>query len=721
MTRLFSNPFRSKKRKHDERSPAERPPRPRSVPLVCGLVLLWTVRGYSGGGSQGLLIIVALAVALAVALPVSLPSTMRAKIWSYLATMALCLAANIDRLGLEEGARVVGSMARSHDRAATIVLAAGVAALYFRPSKSVVTLVGVSILPMLSVVLGRTAVNGEVGAGMGFAAAAFALVILADQFWQASLPRAPVAGRTGAHELGLRMLFPVFWFALAAALTPTVVSFSESLRTMLYEMAGFNPPHRESSWRNPMALSVASPARGFPSYFHILMEIGAPRQPGYLREAVFRSYARRQWTGPSQISQEPVVISKWPDGTETDTQVWVWHTLATNSATATASGATWNYRPADARWLTGLCLPGGASAVAVPDGVDLLENSDGIVSAGGDTRPTEYKVFVDDASAGAAYPLPDPAGLEEYLTIPEELAPSVADWARGCPGLGKTTTAGEAIPIVVDYFLENFSYDLGKGSDPGEPLDTFMEERVGHCTLFASAAALMLRHRGIPTRVVSGYYCSERHEYTGLWVVRERDGHAWCEAWDSALGRWRLVEATPADGRPSAMPKPGRLRKYWEMAGFLIRSFVEALRGSNPLVFLALVIATVFEWARRALASPWGLLLLVTALGWLSWRIRMRRKEGARADEATRLREKAVLAMERLERCRIPRNLRRDDHEPWSSWWARVGAELPPDSAAGFGELLEEYQTLRYREPFDTVRARKWLSNARRENLEKRE
>ena len=99
----------------------------------------------------------------------------------------------------------------------------------------------------------------------------------------------------------------------------------------------------------------------------------------------------------------------------------------------------------------------------------------------------------------------------------------------------------------------------------------------------------------------------------------------------------------------------------------------------------------------------------------------MRRKEGARADEATRLREKAVLAMERLERCRIPRNLRRDHHEPWSSWWARVGAELPPDSAAGFGELLEEYQTLRYREPFDTVRARKWLSDAQQKNLEKRE
>lgn len=67
----------------------------------------------------------------------------------------------------------------------------------------------------------------------------------------------------------------------------------------------------------------------------------------------------------------------------------------------------------------------------------------------------------------------------------------MADWVRGCPGLGKATTAGEAIPIVVDYFLENFSYDLGKGTDPGEPLDTFMEERMGHCTLFALGSVVV--------------------------------------------------------------------------------------------------------------------------------------------------------------------------------------------------------------------------------------
>lgn len=721
MTKLFPNPFRLIKRKHDERTQRERPPRPRSVPLVCGLALLWTVHGYSSGGSQGLLTIVAIAAMLAAALPVSLPSTMRTKIWSYVATMVLCLAANLDKLGLEEGVRVVGSMARSYDRFATIVLAVGVAALFFRPSKSVVTLVGVSIMPMISVVLGRTAVNGNVGAGLGFAAAALALVVLVDQFWRASLPRAPGTVGVGVREWGLRILLPSVWFATAAAMTPPVVAFSESARGMIYDMAGFNMPQRELSWRNPMALSIASPAFGFPSLFRIRMEIEAPEQPGYLRETVFRSYSQRQWIGRSQVSQNPTIIPAWPDGAKIDTQAWILYAQSTNNVTTGESGATWSYRSADARRLEGLCLPGTAAAIAVPDGVSLLGNSDGVVWSGGDMRPTEYKVFVDHTARGPAYPLPDPAGLEEYLSIPRELAPSVAEWVHGCPELSEGATAGEAIPIVVDYFLKNFSYDLGKGKGPGEPLDTFMEERVGHCTLFASAAALMLRHCGIPTRVVSGYYCSERHEYTGLWVVRERDGHAWCEAWDAALGRWRLVEATPPSGRPYAMPEPGRFRKYMEMAGFLFRSFVKSLRESNPLVFLALAISSVLEWGEKAIASPWAVLLLTAALALFVWRIMRRRKTDDHADETSRLRDKVILAMRRLERRQIPRHLRRDEREPWSLWWKRVSLELPPEHKTRFEELLEEYQTLRYREPFDSAKASKWLSDARQREPRQRD
>src|SRR5450759_1834602 len=105
-----------------------------------------------------------------------------------------------------------------------------------------------------------------------------------------------------------------------------------------------------------------------------------------------------------------------------------------------------------------------------------------------------------------------------------------------------------------------------------------MERREGHCTLFASAAALMLRARGIPTRVVGGFLCAERNPINDTWVMRERDAHAWVEAWDADAGRWFLVEATPPAGRPTAYSPAGALRHLREWLAMGWRKLVTAVR-----------------------------------------------------------------------------------------------------------------------------------------------
>ncbi len=79
----------------------------------------------------------------------------------------------------------------------------------------------------------------------------------------------------------------------------------------------------------------------------------------------------------------------------------------------------------------------------------------------------------------------------------------------------------------VERYLSAFHYD----SDvPGgeRPLDLLFETRKGDCQLFASAAVLMLRLRGIPARYVAGYYLASPHRGENL--VRAWDAHAWAEA-----------------------------------------------------------------------------------------------------------------------------------------------------------------------------------------------
>ena len=61
--------------------------------------------------------------------------------------------------------------------------------------------------------------------------------------------------------------------------------------------------------------------------------------------------------------------------------------------------------------------------------------------------------------------------------------------------------------------------------------------------MFASAMVLLARVEGIPARVVGGYHVSEVNPFTGRAIVRDRDAHAWVEAWIE--GAWRKWDPTP--------------------------------------------------------------------------------------------------------------------------------------------------------------------------------
>jgi transglutaminase-like putative cysteine protease len=104
----------------------------------------------------------------------------------------------------------------------------------------------------------------------------------------------------------------------------------------------------------------------------------------------------------------------------------------------------------------------------------------------------------------------------------------------------------ESILNLHRWFSAAFEYSLVPDTPPGmHPLEGFLlHTHKGHCEYFASAMVLLLRAKGIPARVVTGYYTTEYSPETSVFRVRQSDAHAWCELWQDALG-WLPIDPTP--------------------------------------------------------------------------------------------------------------------------------------------------------------------------------
>lgn len=102
---------------------------------------------------------------------------------------------------------------------------------------------------------------------------------------------------------------------------------------------------------------------------------------------------------------------------------------------------------------------------------------------------------------------------------------------------------------IRDYVKESAEYDLKTAKMPMGQSDFamwFLEKSdTGYCAHFATAAAVLLRAVGIPTRYVSGYAVQVKDTNV---VVQQRHAHAWVEYWLPGMG-WMILEATPSAWR----------------------------------------------------------------------------------------------------------------------------------------------------------------------------
>ena len=252
-------------------------------------------------------------------------------------------------------------------------------------------------------------------------------------------------------------------------------------------------------------------------------------------------------------------------------------------------------------------------------------------------------------------------------------------------------TRYQRVMALTRYLQTHYRYSLELGHVPPDkdPLDWFLfDARIGYCEQFATAETLMLRALGIPARLATGYATGDYDPVLNQAVVRERDAHAWVEAYFPGHG-WVPVDPSPGYSPVAASGFPNR----WAAAGVakLIPHLTvgAALGGSSALGLIALV--------------PGVIALLVVAVVGLGWLLR-RRLQPAPGDDLIGLYE------------RLQRRLRSN----------RAPPETPLEysrrlHAGSLDEVLEEVTTAvnrgvyasRWPEPAEVARWRKRISSSR--------
>lgn len=148
--------------------------------------------------------------------------------------------------------------------------------------------------------------------------------------------------------------------------------------------------------------------------------------------------------------------------------------------------------------------------------------------------------------------------LDQYLQLPRsKISSRVKELSKEI--VKESRSDYEKALAIEDYLRNNFKYETDVEMPPRnrEFVDYFLfDGQEGYCSYYATAMAVMLRLEGIPTRYVEGYVARELID-KDTYLVRQRNGHAWVEAFIEPVG-WMAFEPTPAY-RPPARSLEGSL------------------------------------------------------------------------------------------------------------------------------------------------------------------
>jgi hypothetical protein len=152
---------------------------------------------------------------------------------------------------------------------------------------------------------------------------------------------------------------------------------------------------------------------------------------------------------------------------------------------------------------------------------------------------------------------PSGHGYRGFAGKPDEVYLYLPKGEKEIVALAREIVAGATLPtekvrLVITYLQNNCQYSLNPERDERfGPLEDFLlHSREGYCEHFATAAAVLLRGSGVPTRLVCGFVQGEWNSLGRYFMVRQRDAHTWIEVYLPGRG-W-----VPFDPTPTAEAKP---------------------------------------------------------------------------------------------------------------------------------------------------------------------
>ncbi len=180
-----------------------------------------------------------------------------------------------------------------------------------------------------------------------------------------------------------------------------------------------------------------------------------------------------------------------------------------------------------------------------------FDHTDSLLTAGTFAGGARYRAYQGPPGAqptDAAEGL-EPRALARALVLPPDpggrVASLAAQWTKGL------VDPAAKIGAVRRHLMREYSYSLSGESRRVLLPDFLFDVRRGNCEYFATAAAILLRHAGVPTRLVTGFRSEDWNEWGRFYDVRQSNAHAWVEAFVPGRG-WVTVDATPGESGFSA-------------------------------------------------------------------------------------------------------------------------------------------------------------------------
>jgi hypothetical protein len=198
-------------------------------------------------------------------------------------------------------------------------------------------------------------------------------------------------------------------------------------------------------------------------------------------------------------------------------------------------------------------------------------------------------------------PLPLP--YYRYLQLPERLDPRIAPLATTIVLHANASNRYDTAKAIESYLQREYAYSFDMKATGPEPVADFLfNVKAGHCEYFASAMVLLLRTRGIASRLVNGFLPGEYNDAASAYTVRQQDAHSWVEVYFPETRSWVTFDPTPPAGRtePVRTGIAAQLQKYGEAIELLWFQYVVGYDKQEQRTLATSIQRSVFDYGRMA-------------------------------------------------------------------------------------------------------------------------